>query len=84
MAKDRSRPFSRKHARYWMTAAGGMVIIMVANVILGFTLFDRDEKPKRTPAYQPIPPVPAWAYDAAVDAPADAPSNDLDAGVDAD
>ncbi len=80
MAKDRSRPFSRKHARYWMTAAGGMVIIMVVNVVLGFTLFDRDEKTKTVPAYQPIPPIPAWAYDAAVDAPH---PNDLDAGVDA-
>jgi hypothetical protein len=80
MAKDRSRPFSRKHVRYWMTAAGGMVIIMVINVVLGFTLFDRDAKTTRKPSYLPIPPIPAWAYDAGVDAPAsDTP---VDAGVD--
>ena len=78
MAKDRSRPFTRKHARYWLTASGGMLIIMVVNVILGFTIYDCDEAPKRTPSYPPIPPIPAWAYDAAVDAPA----SDLDAGVD--
>ena len=80
MPKDRSRPFTRKHARYWMKAAGGMVIIMVINVVLGFTLFDRDEKTKAKPDYRPIPPVPAWAYDAAVDAPAADPP--VDAGVD--
>jgi hypothetical protein len=79
MAKDRSRPFSRKHARYWLTAAGGMVVIMVINMVLGFTLFDSDRKTTTKPDYQPIPPVPAWAYDAAVDAPPTPPS---DAGVD--
>jgi hypothetical protein len=80
MAKDRSKPFSKKHVRYWMTAAGGMVIIMLVNIILGFALDDRDAKRTRKPSYQPIPPVPAWAYDAAVDAPpTDTP---VDAGVD--
>ena len=79
MAKDRSRPFSRKHVRYWMTAAGGMVIIMVINIVLGFTLFDRDQKTTAKPDYQPIPPIPAWAFDAAVDAPASPP---MDAGTD--
>lgn len=78
MAKDRARPFSKKHVRYWMTAAGGMVIIMVINVILGFTLFESDNPTKAKPSYQPIPPIPAWAYDAAVDAPA----QPNDAGVD--
>ena len=78
MAKDRAKPFSKKHVRYWMTAAGGMVLIMVINLVLGFTLFDRDKKESRKPDYQPIPPIPAWAYDAAVDA-APVPT---DAGVD--
>jgi hypothetical protein len=43
VVKDRSRPFSRKHFRYWMTAAGGMVIIMVINIGLGFWLYGRPE-----------------------------------------
>jgi hypothetical protein len=79
MAKDRAKPFSKKHVRYWMTAAGGMVVIMALNLILGFTLFDRDKKESRKPDYQVIPPIPAWAYDAAVDGPAPVPT---DAGVD--
>ena len=53
--KDRSRPFSRKHFRYWMTAAGGMVIIMVINIVLGFWLFWRDPPPQPKPHYHPVP-----------------------------
>lgn len=52
--KDRARPFSRKHFRYWMTAAGGMVIIMVVNVVLGFWLAG-DRPAQQTPKYRPIP-----------------------------
>ncbi|MBE7448769.1 MAG: hypothetical protein HS111_07735 [Kofleriaceae bacterium] len=73
MAKDRARPFSRKHARYWMTAAGGMVVIMVVNVVLGFWLYGSGDGPARTPAYLPVPP----HGDAAVEAPP------ADAGVEA-
>lgn len=53
--KDRARPFSRKHFRYWMTAAGGMVIIMVVNVLIGFWLAD-DRPSQPAPKYLPIPP----------------------------
>jgi hypothetical protein len=61
--KDRARPFSRKHFRYWMTAAGGMVIIMVINVVLGFWLWGRDAEKAPEPKYLPIP----QARDAGVD-----------------
>ena len=73
-AKDRSKPFSRKHLRYWMTAAGGMVIIMVINVALGFWLYKGEKPTTRKPQYHEIPPMPAWAIDAGVGS---------DAGVDA-
>ena len=53
--KDRSRPFSRKHFRYWMTAAGGMVIIMAINVGIGFWMADDDPPPQEKPKYLPIP-----------------------------
>ena len=36
VAKDRSRPFSRKHLRYWLTVTGGMLLIGAINVALGF------------------------------------------------
>lgn len=38
MAKDRAAPFSRKHRRYWGLVLGGMILIGVANVALGFLL----------------------------------------------
>jgi hypothetical protein len=36
VAKDRARPFSRKHRRYWIPVTGGMVLIGVINVALGY------------------------------------------------
>lgn len=36
MPKDRARPFSRKHRRYWIPVTGGMILIGVINVALGF------------------------------------------------
>ena len=55
--KDRARPFSRKHARYWLTAAGGMAFIMLVN--LGLGLWFMNDPPTRLPPaqYAPIPPM---------------------------
>jgi len=53
--KDRARPFSRKHFRYWMTAAGGMVIIMAINIGLGFWLYGRKRPAEPAPHYLPVP-----------------------------
>jgi hypothetical protein len=36
VAKDRAGPFSRKHRRYWLTVTGGMVVIGVIDLALGF------------------------------------------------
>ncbi|HET9626290.1 MAG TPA: hypothetical protein VFP84_33235 [Kofleriaceae bacterium] len=41
MAKDRARPFSRKHRRYWIPVTGGMVLIGVINVIIGFASYQK-------------------------------------------
>ena len=35
MAKDRAAPFSRKHRRYWIPVTGGMILIGVANLVVG-------------------------------------------------
>lgn len=40
MAKDRARPFSRKHRKYWIPITGGMILIGVANLALGFCSYD--------------------------------------------
>ncbi len=36
MAKDRARPFSRKHRRYWIPVTGGMIVIGLINVVIGY------------------------------------------------
>ena len=36
MAKDRAAPFSRKHRRYWIPVTGGMILIGVINLIIGY------------------------------------------------
>jgi len=40
VAKDRAKPFSRKHRRYWIPITGGMIAIGVVNLILGFCTYD--------------------------------------------
>lgn len=66
--KDRASPFSRKHRRYWLTTAGGMVLIMSLNLGLGFGLMRCKTDPPPTPDYRPIPTV-VLPPDAAPDAP---------------
>ena len=41
MSKDRTRPFSRKHRRYWIPVTGGMVLIGVLNVIVGYCSYTK-------------------------------------------
>lgn len=36
MSKDRARPFSRKHRKYWFTVTGGMLLIGAINVLIGY------------------------------------------------
>jgi hypothetical protein len=40
VAKDRAAPFSRKHAKYWFTVTGGMILIGLLNVGLGWWLYE--------------------------------------------
>ena len=41
MSKDRARPFSRKHRKYWIPVTGGMILIGVINVIVGYCSYTR-------------------------------------------
>ena len=41
MSKDRARPFSRKHRRYWLPVTGGMVLIGILNIIIGYCSYTR-------------------------------------------
>lgn len=41
MSKDRARPFSRKHRRYWIPVTGGMLLIGLVNLVLGYCSYTR-------------------------------------------
>jgi hypothetical protein len=41
VSKDRARPFSRKHRRYWIPVTGGMVLIGLLNIAIGFCSYTR-------------------------------------------
>ena len=54
MAKDRARPFSRKHRKYWLTITGGMIVIGAIDLILGFSFWphrDGDDGPPQAIRY---------------------------------
>jgi len=45
VAKDRARPFSRKHKKYWIPVTGGMILIGIINVALGYCTYDPPAPP---------------------------------------
>ena len=51
MAKDRAAPFSRKHKRYWIPIAGGMLLICILNLAVGMYLWNT--RPKSYPRVTP-------------------------------
>ncbi|MBL0216148.1 MAG: hypothetical protein IPQ07_19975 [Myxococcales bacterium] len=60
MAKDRARPFSRKHRKYWITVTGGMLLIGLFNVAIGMCGYEPPRTPERIipvlpPAWTPAP-----------------------------
>ncbi len=61
MAKDRARPFSRKHRKYWFTVTGGMILIGVFNVAIGMCGYEAPRTPERIIPVLPPPGTPAQA-----------------------
>jgi hypothetical protein len=64
VSKDRARPFSRKHRRYWIPVTGGMILIGVINVILGYCSYTKPSDVHErilldVPAASGGPPAPA-------------------------
>lgn len=57
MAKDRARPFSKKHRRYWLTVTGGMLLIGGLNVAIGMCAYDRG--PDQVQRIDPVLPPPS-------------------------
>lgn len=57
MAKDRARPFSRKHRKYFIPVTGGMLLIGAINVGIGLCVY---EAPRPAPErIIPVMPPPA-------------------------
>jgi hypothetical protein len=56
VSKDRAAPFSRKHRRYWIPVTGGMVAIMLVNVIVGLVSYPKDVSDKHEKIHLNIPP----------------------------
>lgn len=40
MSKDRAAPFSRKHRRVWIPVTGGMILIGILNLVVGYCSYD--------------------------------------------
>jgi hypothetical protein len=82
VAKDRSAPFSRKHRRYWLPVTGGMILIGIINVAIGYWMWpdtSLDRVPERI-----VPVVPRSQYaKPASDAGAASPDARIDASSDA-
>ncbi len=58
MAKDRARPFSRKHRKYWVTVTGGMIVICGLNVAIGMCAYEAPRTPERINPVLPAAPKP--------------------------
>ncbi len=71
MVKDRAKPFSKKHRKYWIPVTGGMILIGVLNIAIGFcTYHPPPDIHERIPITIPKSPfhVHAELPDAGVDA----------------
>ncbi|MFN0247807.1 MAG: hypothetical protein ACKV2T_13045 [Kofleriaceae bacterium] len=55
MAKDRARPFSKKHRKYWIPVTGGMLLIGGINVGIGMCAYDKG--PDQVQRIEPVIPV---------------------------
>ena len=58
MAKDRARPFSRKHRKYWITVTGGMLFICALNIGIGLCAYEPPRDPERITPVLPPPTRP--------------------------
>ena len=57
MSKDRARPFSRKHRKYWIPVTGGMLLIGAINVGIGICVYEAPPPaPERIIPVLPVPP----------------------------
>lgn len=61
LAKDRARPFSKKHRRYWIPVLGSMVGIGLIDIIVGYGSYHPTDDPTPIKLVIPPPNTPASA-----------------------
>ena len=66
MSKDRARPFSRKHRRYWIPVTGGMILLGLINVAIGYCSYTAPTTPQRLELVIPQSQIGAL-HDAGID-----------------
>jgi len=59
LSKDRARPFSKKHRRYWIPVLGGMIVIGLFNIAIGYCSYRPPQSPERIQLVIPPPGTPA-------------------------
>jgi len=61
VSKDRAAPFSRKHRRVWIPVTGGMILIGILNLAVGYCSYEppSSEPPQKIELVIPKPtPLP--------------------------
>lgn len=61
LAKDRARPFSKKHRRYWIPVLGSMIGIGIVDILVGYGSYHPPQEPERIKLVIPPPNTPASA-----------------------
>jgi len=69
VSKDRAAPFSRKHRKYWIPILGGMILIGLLNLIIGFVSYEPPSDKHEKIKFDLPPPTPTPHDAAIVDAP---------------
>ena len=59
MSKDRARPFSKKHRRYWIPVLGSMIVIGLFNLAIGYCSYHPPMEVGRIQLVIPPPGTPA-------------------------
>ena len=59
VSKDRARPFSKKHRRYWIPVLGGMIGIGILNILVGFSTYRTNDSHEAIRLVIPPPNTPA-------------------------
>jgi hypothetical protein len=61
MAVDKNAPFSKTHRRYWLPVTGGMILIGLVNVAIGYWMWPKTDLERKTEVIKLTLPAPTNA-----------------------